>query len=97
MTIQSIKRQIIPILKLEGVTKASIFGSFATGDETERSDVDLLVRFQGGASLLDLSRLKLKLEEKIGRKVDVLTYDSVHPYLKKIVLEEQKLIYEKKS
>lgn len=77
--------------------KAAIFGSFATGDATRNSDIDLLVKFKGVPSLLDLSRLKLKLENKVGRKVDVITYNGIHPRLKDIILGEQKIIYEKKS
>lgn len=77
--------------------KAAIFGSFATGEETENSDIDLLVKFKGVPSLLDIARLKLKLENKVGRTVDVITYNGIHPRLKDIILSEQKIIYEKRS
>lgn len=97
MTIASIKKSIVPVLKTQGVTKAGIFGSFATGTEKKNSDVDILVSFKGVPSLLDLVRLKLKLESKVGRKVDVVTYNSLHPRLRNLILEEQKIIYEKKS
>lgn len=97
MTVQSIKKQILPVLKNQGVTKAAIFGSFATGQETATSDIDLLVSFKGMPSLLDLSRLKLQLEKKAGRKIDIITYNGLHPRLKDIILGEQKVIYEKRS
>lgn len=97
MTILMLKKQIVPVLKTQGVTKAGIFGSFATGEDKKNSDVDLLVKFKSTPSLLDLSRLKLKLEDRVGRKVDLLTYDGIHPRLKNIILEEQKIIYEKRS
>lgn len=97
MTIQSIKKQMLPVLKNQGVVKAAIFGSFATGEEKANSDIDLLVKFKAMPTLLDLARLKLKLENKVGRTVDVITYNGVHPYLKGIILREQKIIYEKKS
>lgn len=97
MTVQSIKKQILPVLKNQGVTKAAIFGSFATGTERKDSDIDLLVKFKSVPSLLDLSRLKLKLEDKVGRTVDVVTYNGIHPNLKDIILGEQKVIYEKRS
>lgn len=97
MTFYAIKKQILPILKNQGVIKAAIFGSFATGDEKPGSDVDLLVRFNRSVSLLDLSGLKLELEDKVGKKFDVLTYNGINPRLKKIILKEQKIIYEKKS
>lgn len=97
MTIQDIKKQIIPTLRREGVLKASIFGSFARGDYNKRSDVDLLIQFGDDKFLLDLVGLKFDLEEKLGRKVDILTYRSVHPLLKEIIMREQKIIYEKRQ
>jgi len=40
---------------------------------------------------------KLELEEKLRRKVDLLTYNAIHPLLKNIILNDQKIIYEKRS
>ncbi len=97
MTIKLIIRRILPTLKRQGVIKAGIFGSFATGNEKKTSDLDLLVKFNKTVSLLELAHLKLALEKDIGRKVDLLTYNGIHPRLKDIILEEQKVIYEKKS
>lgn len=97
MTIQKTKKQILPILKRQGVIKASFFGSLARGDIKKNSDIDLLVEFKKGKSLFDLAGLKLELEEKIGKKVDLLTYNSINPRLKDIILNEEKVIYEKRS
>lgn len=99
MTIQNIKKKIVPILKRQGVTKAAFFGSFARGDTKKRSDIDILIKYEdkSNKSLLDLVRLQFELEEKLGKKVDLLTYKSIHPLLRDIILEEQKVIYEKKS
>jgi predicted nucleotidyltransferase len=97
MTTQAIKKKIIPILKRQGVTKAALFGSAARGKMRKRSDIDILVNFKKNKTLLDLVGLKLDLEEKLGRKVDVLTYDGLHPLLKDIILNEQKVIYESKK
>lgn len=97
MTKQSIKKQIVPILRRQGVTKAAFFGSFATGKARKRSDIDILVNLKKDKSLLDLVGLKLELEEKLGRKVDVLTYNGIHPLLKDRILNEQKVIYESKK
>ena len=90
-------KKIVPILKDQGVVKAALFGSFARGDATKKSDIDMLVKFKNEKSLFDLVRLKLALEKESGKKVDVLTYDSIHPLLRKIILKEQKIIYEKRS
>ena len=97
MTIQNIKRKIIPILKRQGVTKAALFGSIVRGEARKKSDIDILIEFEGRKSLLDLVRLQFILEEKLGKKVDLLTYSGIHPLLKDIILKEQKIIYEKRS
>ncbi len=97
MTTQSLKRQIVPTLKKKGATKIALFGSFARGEENSKSDIDILAKFQRGISLFQLVALQSKLEEKLGRKVDLHTYGCIHPRLKKIILSEQKVIYEKRS
>ncbi|MEM2882792.1 MAG: nucleotidyltransferase family protein, partial [Candidatus Bathyarchaeia archaeon] len=62
------------------------------GEGREDGDIDILVEFEGGKSLLDLVGLKMDLEEALGRKVDVLTYNSLHPLLRDRILEEQRAI-----
>lgn len=96
MSTQAIKKKITPILKRQGVTKAAIFGSFARGDEKKNSDVDILVNFKKDKTLLDLVGLKLELENKLGRKVDVLTYNGINARMKDFILNEQKIIYEER-
>ena len=83
------KKKIILILKRNNVVKAGIFGSLARGNFKKSSDIDILIKFKGQRSLFDLARLELELEEKLGRRVDVLTYRSLHPLIKKEVLKEE--------
>jgi len=97
MTTLTIKNQILPILKRQGVLRAAIFGSFARGEETKESDVDILVKLGKNKTLLDLIGLKFELEDKLGRDVDVVSYGGIHPLLKSIILKEQKIIYESKK
>ena len=97
MTTLTIKNQIIPILKRQGVLKAAIFGSFARGEETRRSDIDLLVKMPKNKTLLDMAGLKVELEDKLGREVDIVEYDAIRPIIKEQVLMDKKEIYEKKS
>ncbi len=94
MTIQEIKRKVIPILKRQGVAKAALFGSVVRGEMKKKSDIDILIKYKRQKGLMDLVRLQFELEEELGRKVDVLTYNSIHPLLKKMILNEQKMIYE---
>jgi len=65
-----------------------IFGSYARGEECRKSDVDLLVRFLQGASLLDLVGLSDFLEEKLGLRVDVVSERAVRKELKDAILKE---------
>lgn len=90
--IEEIKSILHEVLKKYSVKKAALFGSMAKGETTEESDIDLLVEFEGRKSLLDLAGLKLELQELLGKRVDVLTYNSLHPLLKERILSEQVVI-----
>ena len=89
MTIKEIENKILPVLRKYHVRRASLFGSVVRGEMTEESDIDLLVELPETASLLDLAGLKIDIEELLGRNVDVLTYDSLHPLLRDRILSEQ--------
>ncbi|MCK5660882.1 MAG: nucleotidyltransferase family protein, partial [Methanosarcinales archaeon] len=77
--VTQIKNRILNALRQNDVSRASLFGSVVRGELTEDSDIDILVEFKGKKSLLDLVGLKQELEEILKRKVDVLTYNSLHP------------------
>jgi hypothetical protein len=91
-SIMEIKEEIVKILRKHDVKRAALFGSIIRDDFTENSDIDILVEFEGKKSLLDLVRLKYELEEKIKRKIDVITYNSIHPLLKNEILENKQVI-----
>ena len=90
--IDEIKKTLIDLLRKHEVKKAALFGSIVRGDATEESDIDLLIEFEGRKSLLDLAGLKLDLQQLLRRRVDVLTYKSLHPLLKERILSEQEVI-----
>ena len=90
--IQEIKKRVVSTLKRHNVKRAAIFGSFARGETKKDSDIDILVEFEGEKSLLDLTGLEIELENILKRKVDVLTYQSIHPLLKDAILKEEKVI-----
>lgn len=93
-TILELKKKIVPILKKNDVKRAAIFGSYAHGDATEKSDVDILIEYKNDdKSLLDLVGLKMELEEKLNKKVDLLTYDSIHHLLREYIFKDQKIIF----
>lgn len=90
--IEEIKRILIEVLERYGVEKAALFGSIVRGQVTKESDIDLLIEFEGKKSLLDLVGLKFELQELLKRRVDVVTYKSLHPLLKERILNEQEAI-----
>ena len=65
-----------------------VFGSVARGKDRPDSDVDFLVDFEPGASLLDLVGLKEEFEAVLGRPADVMTADGVSPFLRERILKE---------
>lgn len=87
--IQTIKKQIVPILKEAGVLRSSLFGSVARGEAGLDSDVDILVELPQNKTMFDLIDLEEKLETKLGKGVDLVTYRSVHHLLRDIIFKEQ--------
>lgn len=87
--IENIKNKILPILKQAGVKRSSIFGSYVRGEETKNSDIDILVELPKGSSLLDLIGLEIELKKVVGKKVDLLTYNSINPLLKEYIQKDQ--------
>jgi len=87
--LEEIKKRALPILKEAGVTRSSVFGSYARGENKKKSDIDLLIDFPRGKGLFEYVGLQDKLTEALGRKVDLVTYDAIHPLLKDRILAEQ--------
>ena len=90
--LEEIKNKIKPVIEKYGVIRAAIFGSYARGDYNSKSDIDFLIEFGGKKSLLDLISVKMELEETLHKKVDVVTYNSLHPLLKRKILAEQMVL-----
>ena len=73
MNQSEIKIIILSQLKDYNVLKVGIFGSFARGENTKGSDLDILVEFKDSPSLLTLIKLENQLSEILGIKVDLVT------------------------
>jgi predicted nucleotidyltransferase len=87
------KRQaILKLAERNGVTTIRVFGSALRGDSSADNDIDFLVEFDEGRSLLNHSRLILDLEALLGHKVHVLTPGSLHYSIKDRVLREARLL-----
>lgn len=77
MTLEEVRSryrdQIVAAAGRHGAHNIRIFGSVARGDQNRDSDIDFLVDFESGRSLLDLTGLWLDLEKMLGCKVDVIS------------------------
>lgn len=76
LTISNIQSIITPILQNYDVEKAYLFGSYARGDATETSDIDIRVdkgKSKKLKSLLDESNFYLDLKEALGHEIDLIT------------------------
>ena len=89
ISIREIEQKILPILQCHGVKRAGLFGSCVRGEVKEDSDIDILVEIKKDISLLDFVGLKQKIEEALGRKVDLVEYDTLKPLLRERILKEQ--------
>jgi len=87
------KRAVLEVMRKNQVKKAAIFGSYARGDARINSDVDFVVELKKGKTLLDLAGLKIDLQEALNKNVDVITYKSICPAMRKKILKEKKRIY----
>jgi predicted nucleotidyltransferase len=70
------------------VETIDIFGSYARGEQTDRSDVDILVTYGEGADLLLAASLKRYLRRKLHVKVDVVSKNYLNPLIREEVLAE---------
>ena len=92
INLADIKKKAVPVLKEAGVTRSAIFGSYARGEQKKSSDIDMLVDVPGGTGLFAFVGLKHKLEDALKRKVDLVTFDALHPRLRDRILQEQRSI-----
>jgi predicted nucleotidyltransferase len=72
-TLRSLRVELSPVFARNSVIRAAVFGSYARGEQTARSDIDFLVEFAPGASLLNLGALHEDIRETLGIETDILT------------------------
>ena len=82
------RAQVLALAYARGASDVRVFGSAATGSDREDSDLDLLVAWPGGASLLDWVGLQLDLQNALGIKVDLATERELHPLMREQVLNQ---------
>ena len=99
MSTELMKQQIAEYFKTQPVLKAWLFGSFARGEETQESDVDILMEYDKDAriSLLTISHMMGELEKSTGRKVDLIEEGCLLPFAVESANRDKQLIYERRS
>ncbi len=91
---EKIKETIRETLIRKGADFVALFGSFARGDEKSGSDIDILVNFKSPVSLFDHAGIEMELEEKVGRKVDLVTRNALSKYLRPFIMNDLVTLYE---
>ena len=74
------------------VTRIGVFGSYAKGLQHSESDIDIIVQIERPMSFFKFLKLQEYLTELLGRKVDLLTFSSLKPYIKDKILQEIKYV-----
>lgn len=76
-------------LKTLGVRKIGLFGSLVRGEQHRDSDIDLLVEFEAGQKTFDaFMELSFLLEEVFQRRIELVTVESLSPYIGPHILKE---------
>ena len=99
MSTQVITQQIAEYFKTQPVLKAWLFGSYSRGEQRADSDVDLLVKFDRSRpiGLFAYVRMRRELEERLGRKIDLVEEGTLRPAAQKTAYQDLKIIYERNS
>lgn len=98
MSTQLMNQTIADYFMTQPVVRAWLFGSFARGEETPVSDIDILVQFDdGGVSLLKHAAMICDLERILDRPVDIVPEGTLRPRVRESIDQDKKLIYERTS
>ena len=96
---QAISNKLNSFFPAYPVEKAWLFGSYARGEETDNSDIDVLVKFDEKAevSLFDYIGIKLDLEKNLERNVDLVEDGFLLKYAQETADKDKVLVYERKN
>lgn len=94
--IEKIKEKADPIFEKYGLKYVGVFGSYARGENTEKSDIDILFKTGKTLSLFDLVGLKDELSDVLQKKVDLVSEGAVISYFKDYIFKDLKSIYGKR-
>ncbi|MBQ6211072.1 MAG: nucleotidyltransferase domain-containing protein [Prevotella sp.] len=99
MSREMMTQKIADYFKTQPVQRAWLFGSYARGEETPESDVDILVEYDKDAriSLLTISHMMGELEQSTGRRVDLIEEGCLLPFAAESANRDKQLIYERRG
>ena len=99
MSTQAMTQKIAEYFKTQPVVKAWLFGSYARGEQTKDSDVDLLVVYDKNSrvTLFTISHMMGDLEKRLKRKVDLVEDGCLMPFAVNSVNRDRILIYEREN
>ena len=92
-SVDELRMIVSDIAKQYGVKKVALFGSYSTGKQTPESDIDLLIDKGDIKGLFMLNSFINSLQDKLGKDVDVMTYDSLDRSLIKDYLNNEIVLY----
>jgi len=74
------------------VSKIGVFGSYTRGEQQDDSDIDILVSFNKPIGFIKFMRLEFYLSDLLGKKVDLVTKDSLKPHIGAVILRETQYV-----
>ena len=97
MSLQRMQDIIAEYFKTQPIQKAWLFGSYARGEQTADSDIDILIQPDKSVGLFKLSGMHLDLQELLNLEVDLVTVKGLRPFARESADRDKILIYERAS
>ena len=94
---EEIRQIVAPSAARYGVKRLYLFGSYARGEQTADSDIDILIQPEKSVGLFKLSGMHLDLQELLNLEVDLVTVKGLMPFARESADRDKILIYERAS
>lgn len=83
--------------KAKPIKKAYLFGSYSRNENTENSDIDILVELDKNVGLFQFANIQLELEKLLKKPIDLVSVNGLSPHIGKYINNDKVLIYERKN
>ncbi|MBI4262294.1 nucleotidyltransferase family protein [Candidatus Uhrbacteria bacterium] len=93
MELTTLQEKIKPVLQRADIQYAGVFGSIARGQATPKSDIDILVKFNGYPTFSRYLQLDQELREVLNIDIDLITEGGVNKFLRPEIERDLKLVY----